>query len=180
MPEMTFGVLIFSVFSAMAFSGAALWLLGRKARASRRRTAPFSQAFLAGSVTFSLVYIINRLAFPLRPKTTAVFNLALLAGILLFRALKKRLRRRRRPKAAKKHPLHAEAAALEQMLSQDPLNAFCLEKLSEIYEKMGENDRALEAAREAFKLDPSMKTRWRVDELKKEISEKKRHKGGFK
>lgn len=179
MPEMTFGVIIFCCFSAMAFSGAVLWLLGKKVRASRRKTTPFSYAFLAGSLTFSLVYILNRLAFPLWPAATSVLNLALLAGMFGSRALRKKLRRRR-PKTAKKHPLHAEAAALEEMLMQDPLNAFCHEKLSEIYEKMGQHDRALLAAREAFKLDPGMKNKWRVEDLKNEISEKKRPKSGWK
>ena len=177
MPEMTFGVIIFCSLSAMAFSGAVLWLLGKKARASRWKTTPFSYAFLAGSLTFSLVYILNRLAFPLWPGATSVLNLALLAGLFGSRALRKKLRRRRRPKAAKKHPLHAEAAALEEMLTQDPLNAFCHEKLSEIYEKMGENDKALLAAREAAKLDPTMKNRWRVEDLKTEILQKKKPKG---
>ena len=176
MPEMTFGVILFCCFSAMAFSSAVLWLLGKRARASRRKTTPFAYAFLAGSFTFSLVYIINRLAFPLWPAATSVFNLALLAGMFGSRALRKKLRRRR-PKTAKKHPLHAEAAALEEMLTQDPLNAFCHEKLSEIYEKMGENDKALLAAREAAKLDPTMKNRWRVEDLKTEILQKKKPKG---
>ena len=160
----------------MAFSSAVLWLLGKRARASRRKTTPFAYAFLAGSFTLSLVYIINRLAFPLWPAATSVFNLALLAGMFGSRALRKKLRRRR-PKTAKKHPLHAEAAALEEMLTQDPLNAFCHEKLSEIYEKMGENDKALLAAREAAKLDPTMKNRWRVEDLKTEILQKKKPKG---
>ena len=176
MPEMTFGVILFCCFSAMAFSSAVLWLLGKRARASRRKTTPFAYAFLAGSFTFSLVYIINRLAFPLWPAATSVFNLALLAGMFGSRALRKKLRRRR-PKTAKKPPLHAEAAALEEMLTQDPLNAFCHEKLSEIYEKMGENDKALLAAREAAKLDPTMKNRWRVEDLKTEILQKKKPKG---
>lgn len=163
----------------MAFSGAVLWLLGKRARASRRKTTPFSNAFLAGSLTFSLVYIVNRLAFPLWPAATSVLNLALLAGLLGSRALRKKLRRRR-PKAAKKHPLHAEAAALEEMLMQDPLNAFCHEKLSEIYEKMEQNDKALLAAREAARLDPSMKNRWRVEDLKTEILRKKPPRSGWK
>lgn len=160
-----------------------MWILERKARASRRQIMPFSHSFLAGCVTFSVVYILNRLIFPGWPKATAVFNLAMLAAIFTFRGVRKKLLRqyrRRRPKTGKKHHRHSEAAALEHMLAKDPLNAFCLEKLSEIYEEMGEYGKALEAAREAVKLDPSMKNKWRVEDLEKEIPGKKRHKDGWK
>lgn len=183
MPETTFGVILFCSLSGIAFSGAALWLLGRKAKVSRRRKAHFPHAFFAGSVTFTLVYFINRLVFPVRPKATAFFNLVLLAAVFIVPVIIKRSRKeflRRRPKAVKKHPLYAEAAALEQMFSRDPLNAFCPEKLSEIYEEMGEPDKALAAAEQAVKLDPSVKNKWRADDLRKEMSEKKSHKGGWK
>ncbi len=183
MPEPTVGVILFCSLSGLAFSGAALWLLGRKAKISRRRKAHFPHAFFAGSVTFTLVYFMNRLAFPPRPKATAFFNLALLAAVFAIPVLIKRLRKkllRRRPKAAKKHPRYAEAAALERMFAQDPLNAFCPEKLSEIYEEMGEHDKALAAAEQAARLDPSVKNKWRAEDLGKEISEKKKRKGGWR
>src|SRR3989338_5940879 len=183
MQETTFGAILFCSLSGLAFSGAALWVLGRKAKASRRRKAHFPHAFLAGSVTFTLVYILNRLAFPVRPKLAAVLNLAALAAIFLLPLAIKKLRKkllRRRPKAAEKHPRHPEIEALERMFRQDPLNAFCLEKLSEIYEETGEYGKALAAAYEAAKLDPSMKNKSRIEDLKKEAHEKKRHKDGWK
>lgn len=183
MPETTLGVILFCSLSGAAYSWAALWLLGRKAKASRRRKAHFPHAFFAGSVTFTLVYFINRLCFPARPEATAVLNLALLAAVFIVPVVVKRVRKkilRRRPKAAKKHPRYAEAAALERMFSQDPLNAFCPEKLSEIYEEMGEYDKALAAAEQAAKLDPSVKNKWRAEDLRKEIHEKKRHRGGWR
>ncbi len=183
MQETTFGVILFCSLSGLAFSGAALWVLERKTKVSRRRKAHFPHAFLAGSFAFTLVYILNRLAFPVRPKLTAALNLAVLAAIVLLPLLVKRLRKkllRRRPEALKKHPRQAEAAALERMFRQDPLNAFCPEKLSEIYEEMGEHDKALAAAEAAAKLDPSVKNKWRAEDLKKEIREKKSRKGGWK
>ncbi|MDP2867078.1 MAG: tetratricopeptide repeat protein, partial [Elusimicrobiota bacterium] len=161
-------MILFCFLSGLAFSGAALWGLGRKAKVSRRREAHFPHAFLAVAVTFTLVYILNRLAFPVRPKLTAALNLAALAAIFILPLLIKRLRKkllRRRLKAVKKHPRHAEVAALERMLKRDPLNAFCLEKLSEIYEETGEHEKALAAAQEAVKLDPSMKNKWRAEDL---------------
>jgi len=183
MPEMTLGVILFCSFSGMAFSGAVVWLLGRKARASRRRKAHFPHAFLAGSVTFTLVYFMNRLIFPVRPRAAAAVNLALLAAVLVFPVLLKRVRKKilgRRPEAAKRHPRYAEAAALEELFRQDPLNAFCPEKLSEIYEEMGEHDKALAAAEQAARLDPSVKNKWRADDMKKELQGKKRQKGGWR
>lgn len=183
MQETTFGAILFCSLSGLAFSGAALWVLGRKAKVSRRRKAHFSHAFLAGSVTFTLVYILNRLAFPARPKLTAVLNLAALAAIFLLPLLIKKARKkllRLRPKAGKKHPRHSEIEALERMFRQDPLNAFCLEKLSEIYGETGEYGKALAAAYEAAKLDPSVKNRSRIEDLKKEAHEKKRNKDGWK
>lgn len=179
MPELTFGVILFSSVFALAYAGAAVWVLGRKARVSRRRSAHFPHVFLAGSVTFSLVYILNRVAFPAHPKATAVFNLALLAGIFFFPVLRKRLRRVR-VKIAKAHPRQSEVAALERMFTLDPLNTFCLEKLSEIYEEMGEYEKALTAANGAAKLDPSVKNRCRVEDLQRYFRERKRHRGGWK
>ncbi len=166
MPEMQFGVIIFCLLSALSFFGAVLWVLGMKAGPSRRQTISFPAAFLAGAVSFSLVYVLNRLAFPVRSKLTFACNLVLLSGILIFPRLKKKVRGLR-PKKTKGHPLSIEAAALEHMLELDPLNAFCFEKLSEIYEKMGKTDRALEAASKAAKLDPTADNKWRVEELKK-------------
>ena len=183
MPEMTLGVIVFCALSGLAFSAAAVWLLGRMAKVSRRRKAHFPHAFLAGSVTFTLVYFINRLSFPARPRATAVLNLALLAALFAVPVLLKRIRkkiRRRRPKAAKKHPRYPEAAALEQLFRQDPLNAFCVEKLSEIYEEMGDHDKALAAAEQAARLDPSVKNKWRAEDLRKELQEKKTRKGGWR
>ncbi len=176
MPENTFAIVMFCAVSGLAFSGAVIRILAKKARRLRRQSTPFSHAFLTGAVTFSFVYFINRLSFPLRPKATIAVNLALLAGIFFFRVLRKKIRRlyRRRPKIEKNPHLRAEAAALEQMLKRDPLNAFCFEKLSEIYEKMGDRSRALEAAYAASRLDPTMKNQWRVEDLEKEIHGEKR------
>lgn len=183
MQETTFGAILFCSLSGLAFSGAALWVLGRKAKVSRRRKAHFPHAFLAGSVTFTLVYILNRLAFPARPKLTAALNLAALAAIVLLPLLIKKARKkllRRRLKAVKINPRHAEIEALERMFRQDPLNAFCLEKLSEIYGETGDYGKALAAAYEAAKLDPSIKNKSRIEDLKKEAHEKKRNKDGWK
>ncbi len=179
MPEMDFGVIMFCLFSAMAFCVEAVWLVEKKGIASRLDASAFTVDFMVGSVVFSSVYVLNRLVYPGSPKAAAACNILFLSGIYFYSALKKKLRRLRRriPKAHKnlaKSPLQIEAAALEHMLELDPLNAFCFEKLSEIYEKMGKRAKALEAAREAVKLDPTIINQWRVEELKKRSRGKER------
>ncbi len=164
MPETQFGSIIFCLVSAMSFSVGALWSLKRAGAARRKKIHP-PAGFLAGALIFVSVYGLNRLAFPAFPRAALLFNLVLLSGILVFPELKKKLRRPRPKHAGKKQPLEVEALALERMLKIDPLNAYCFERLSELYEKMGKPDRALGAAREAQKLEPTVKNKLRVEEL---------------
>jgi len=253
MSEKILGVIIFCSVFALAFAGAAVWFMEKKAEESRDEAFPFSYSFLAGCFTFSFVYISDRLLFSQWPKMTAVLNAAVLTALFIVPAIKKKLRHRR-PKAEKKpkvwintsvvknllksgaeamlprrsakivpvkyavkhsaapalpeknvHPhavknifkrgieavsagkdlkkivlgpqskrgasaaqpqKTAEEISLERMLERDPLNAFCFERLSEIYEERGEYAAALEAAQKAFKLDSSMKNKWRIEDLK--------------
>ena len=176
---MTFGIVLFCSLSSLAFSGFVMWLLEKKAVAARRQVPPISHTFLAGSVAFSSVYFLNRIIFPRWPEATAVLNMAALSAMLFSTLLRKRLRRRR-PKIVKKQRGHPEVAALERMLEQDPLNAFCHERLSEIYEQIGKDDKALAAASEAARLDPTVKNKLRVEDLKKEIKEKAARGTGWK
>jgi cytochrome c-type biogenesis protein CcmH/NrfG len=169
-PEIQFDAIIFCMVAGMAVAAAALWSL-KKIGAARRKTIHLPSGFLAGSVLFIVVYALNRLLFPFSPAAAAITDLGMLTGILAFpwagkkvRRAKKKIRRVRM-KAAPPHPLQPEADALERMLAQDPLNTFCHERLSELYEKMGRFDRALKAAQEAVRLDPTVKNRWRVEEI---------------
>ena len=180
MQEATFGAILFCSLPGSLFPGrrCGSWA-GKKFHAGE---APFPTPSWR-VVTFTLVYILNRLAFPARPKLTAALNLAALAAIFILPLLIKKARkklRRLRPKAVKTNPRQSEIEALARMFRQDPLNAFCLEKLSEIYEETGEYGKALAAAYEAAKLDPSMKNKSRIEDLKKEAHEKKRQKDGWK
>jgi hypothetical protein len=163
-PEAQFGVIIFCLVSALAFSAGTLWSL-KKAGAARRKKIHPPAGFMVGALIFGFVYGVNRLAFPAFPKAAPLLNLALLACILLFPELKKKLRRPRPKYVHKNYHLGVEAMALQRMLEIDPLNAYCFERLSEIYEKMGKPDRALHAAREAYKLEPTVKNGSRVEEL---------------
>jgi len=171
-PGMQFGVIIFSMTAAMAFAAGVLWSL-KKAGAARRKKIHPPSGLLVGSVVYVIVYSLNRLAFPALPEATVLADLALLSGILIFPELKKKLRRPWLKHIDKHHHLRVEAQAMERMLKIDPLNAFCYERLSKIYEKLGDPDRALATADEAVKLDPSVGNRARVEELG-------RHAGGHK
>jgi len=164
-PEIQFDAIIFSLVCAISLSAGVLVYL-KKAAAARRKTIHFPTAFLGGAVLFVLIYFINRLTFPDRPKTAALVNLALLSCVLALPKFKKKPRHRRL-KAAKHPQLRVEAAALKRMLQIDPLNAFCFEKLSEIYEKMGKPGNALHAAREAIRLAPTVENKSRLEELKR-------------
>ncbi len=164
MPGTQFGVIIFCVVSAAAFAAGVLWSL-KKAGAARRKKIHPPAGFLLGAVIFVSVYGANRLAFPILPRATLLVNLVLLTGLLIFREIKKQLKRPRMQHGKNQH-LRVEVLALERMLEIDPLNAFCLERLSELYEKMGKADRALQAARGAVKLDPTVKNKLRVEDLK--------------
>ncbi len=173
--------------SALSFSGVVVWLLEKKADASRRRVQPLSLTFLAGSVAFTTVYFINRFFFSRWPAAAAAANLAALAGVFLYLEFKRRLARRRhaqhKPRQLVPHktsPLPPEAAALFQALEQDPLNAFYHERLSEILEETGNIDKALVAAREASRLDPTVQNKLRVEELVRQICEKKAHPDSWK
>ena len=84
---------------------------------------------------------------------------------------RKKLTRLRR-KEVKDPQLRVETLALERMLEIDPLNAFCYERLAELYEKMGKHDSAVYAAREAIRLDPTVKNKLRLEDLEE------RRKGG--
>ena len=162
-PEMQFGVIIFSMVTAMAFSAGVLWSL-HKAGAARRKKIHPPAGFMVGAVIFGFVYGINRLAFPAFPKATLLLNLSLLTGVLIFREIKKKVKRLRL-REVKGPRLRVEALALERMLEIDPLNAFCYEQLTDVYEKMGRTDRALHAAREAIRLDPTVKNKLRLEDL---------------
>lgn len=176
MPEPQFGEIIFCMVSGMAFSAGTLWSL-KRAGAARRKKIHVPAGFMVGAVLFVLVYGANRLAFPAFPKATLLINLLLLAGIILFPflpGLKKKLRRPPLKRIDKHHHLRVEAQAMERMLKIDPLNAFCFERLSEIYEQIGKPGQALEAAREALRLDPSVNNKARLEELTRAQPEKPR------
>lgn len=162
--------IIFCLVSGAAIPAALLWVL-HKAGVARRRTINPPAGFFVGVVIFALIYGFSRFNFPLRPRATAAFNLAVLLSILLLPWLRKKARSLK-PKDPRHQQLHVEIKALERMLTLDPLNTFCHEKLSELYEKMGRLDLALKDAREAARLDPSVKNRGRVEELVARIIKK--------
>jgi len=97
--------------------------------------------------------------------TSAVFtyDLVLLAGLGAFAVYKEALYRTR-DRAVSRH-LRAEARLLERYMRKDPGNAAYFERASEIYEKLGDREKAVEAARMAAQLDPTVRNSWRFKDL---------------
>lgn len=169
MPVLTFASALFSAVFSVAFAAGVVWLLERKADRARKEVPPLAVTFMAGSAAFTLLYFLNRWFFPRGPWAAALANLALLAGLFLYPELKRRLRReterRHGPPKNKLYRLEGEIAALRAMLERDPRNAFCHERLSEIYEEEEDFARALEEARAAVRLEPTGRNKLRLEEL---------------
>ncbi len=195
--------ILFSLTAALLIAGAALWGLARIG-ASRGKVINPPAGFVAGAVAFTVLYALNRLALARLPRTAVTADALLLAAALALPALRlgqrglrlkaARTRRARRSpggspgrsgarslkKAAKKAlsaadlQLRIDVANLENMLKIDPLNTFCRERLSELYEKQGRLEQALAAAREAARQDPTVRNQWRVGELEEKLGLKER------
>lgn len=190
------GTIIFSVTAGLLLAAAFLWALGRIG-ASRGKTINLPAGFAAGAAIFTLIYAFNRMGLAHWPKTVAAADLLLLAVALAMPALRqgRRFLRLREAKARRdghepagsglfskvmKRPLSPgelrlkiEVANLENMLKIDPGSTCCLEKLSELYEKLGKRKMALDAARAAARQDPTVRNKWRVAELRERLGKRK-------
>ena len=201
-PDPLIGIL-FSMTAALLIAGAVLWGLARIG-ASRGRVINLPAGFVTGAVSFTLLYALNRLALASWPRTAVAADALLLAAALALPALRlggrrirlsaaRTLRARKglgpapkrsglpglkragkRALSAADLQLRIETANLENMLKIDPLNTFCRERLSELYEKQGKVEQALAAARAAAKQDPTVKNQWRVGELEEKLGLKGR------
>lgn len=169
MPVLTLASALFSAVFSVAFAAGVVWLLEAQASHARKEVPPLAFTFMAGSVSFTALYFLNRYFFPRGPWAAALANLSLLAGLFLYPELKKRARQakkeRQGPPKKKLYRLEGEISALRAMLARDPLNAFCHERLSEIYEEEEDFVQALEEARAALKLDPSERNKLRLEDL---------------
>lgn len=155
--------LAYSTLFALAYSWVLVWILERREKKYGQGALSFSDAFLAGSVSLFLVYIANFAVLMLRPASAGSFNVLLvtaLAGFCLYKESTYKLQEKRIA-----HRWRAEVRLLNIYISKDPANAAYFGRLSDLHSKLGEKDRALEAARMAEKLEPTERNRWRIKQL---------------
>lgn len=155
--------LAYSTLFALAYSWVLVWILERREKKYGQGALSFSDAFLAGSVSLFLVYISNFAVLMLRPASAGSFNVLLvtaLAGFCLYKESTYKLQEKRIA-----HRRRAEVRLLNIYISKDPANAAYFGRLSDLHSKLGEKDRALEAARMAEKLEPTERNRWRIKQL---------------
>ncbi len=153
-------VLLFCTVFAIAYSWVLVWILERKEKKYGQAMLSFTDAFLTGALVLVIVYVSNILVFIARPGAALTYNITLvtlLAAFCLYKetaykVLDGRLRQRRL----------AEVRRLETHIAKDPANAACFERLSEVYEMLGEKGQALDTARMAARLEPTARNRWRI------------------
>lgn len=155
--------LTYSAIFAVVYSWLVVWIIERREKKYGQGTLMFSDAFLAGSLTLFSVFISNMLVFVTWPRSAASFNVFLvtaLAGFCLYRESVYKLDAKRIERR-----LRAEVRLLNIYISKDPSNTAYYGRLCDVYAKLGDKRSALEAARMAFKLEPTVRNRLRVEQL---------------
>jgi tetratricopeptide (TPR) repeat protein len=158
-----FAILIYGVLFAGLYAWGVVWILERRDRKYRQGTTVFTDAFLTGSWVLLSVYISNIIVMLRWPSSAVTYDLVLLAGLAAFAGYRELLYRGLHSEVRRK--LRAEARLLEQYMKKDPGNAALWERASEIYEELGEHGKAVEAARAAAELDPTVRNSWRFRTL---------------
>ena len=158
-----FGVIIYGTLFAVGYAWAVAWILERKDRKYRQGATSFTDAFIVGTFVLLFVYITNIIVLVRWPSSAINYDLVLLAALAAFSAYKELLYRGGDNSLRKR--LRAEARLLERYMKNDPGNAALFERASEIYEELGEREKAIESARAAATLDPTVRNSWRFREL---------------
>lgn len=156
-------IIIYCTVFALAWAWALVWILERKDRIHLAGSASFTDAFLLGAFFLIFIYISNMVVLVRWPRSAFFYDLALVTGLAGFGLYKETTYKVLAAFRWKR--LRDEALALEWNIAKDPSNGAYYERLSEVYEKMGKKDRALEAAKAAAKLDPAVSNALRVKHL---------------
>ncbi len=158
-----FDILLYCTVFSLAYSWVLVWILERREKKYGQGALSFTDAFLSGAVTLVLVYASSLGLLTRSYRAGITYDVALLtalAGFCLYRESLYRLRAKRM-----RHRRLAEIRLLNAHIAKDPSNAVYYERLSEVFERLGETGEALEAARMAAKLDPAVRNQWRVRQL---------------
>ncbi len=160
---MLLGILIYCTLFALLWTWGLVWVLERREKKYRQGNHSFTDAFLAGAFFLVFVYISNIAVLVRWPRAALLYDVALVTGLAGFGLYRET--RYRAAAALVRRRQKAEVRLLEHHISKDPSNAAWYERLSEVYEKLGEKERALETARLAAKLEPTVRNAWRVKHL---------------
>ncbi len=156
-------ITVYCVVFALAYAWALVWILERKEKRYGQGSFSFTDAFLAAALTGMMVYFTNTIAIMAWPGSALFYDLVLLAGLGAFGLYRETSYKTRAARVSRRQ--RAEARLLERHIKNDPANAAYFERLSEVYEKLGEKEKALAAARMAARLDPAVRNTWRVKML---------------
>lgn len=157
------GIIIYCTVFALAYTWALVWILERKEKRYGQGSISFTDAFSVGAFTVIFVYFSNIMVLIRWPRSAYLYDLALITALAGFGVYKETLYKARAAKV--RHRQRAEVRLLEGHIAKDPANAAYFERLSEVYEKLGEQEDALTAAKMAVKLDPAVRNTWRVKQL---------------
>ena len=157
------GILIYCTVFALAYTWALVWILERKEKKYAQGHISFTDAFSLGSFVIIFVYFSNIVVLIRWTRSAYIYDLALITALAGFGVYKETVYKARAAKA--NHRQRAEVRLLEHHIAKDPANAAFYERLSEVCEKLGENEKALATAKMAAKLDPAVRNTWRVKQL---------------
>ncbi len=156
-------IIIYSAIFAMASAWALVWILERKDKRYGQGGTSFTDAAPVGAFFMATIFISDVVALLNSPGAAVFYNLALIAGLGFFMLWRESGYRARENLIKKK--LRIEIRVLEKHALIDPSNAALHERLSEIHERLGEKEKAMESARLASKLDPNVRNSWRIKDL---------------
>ncbi|MDO8804212.1 MAG: hypothetical protein Q7R35_07265 [Elusimicrobiota bacterium] len=161
---MLLGIIIYCTVFALVYAGALVWILERKEKEYRQGSISFTDAFIVGASVVIFVYLTNIVVLMSWPRAAATaYDIVLVTALAAFGVYRETAYKARAWKTRRR--LRAETRLLEWHVAKDPANAAYYERLSEVYEILGEKEKALVAARMAAKLDPAVKNTWRVKQL---------------
>lgn len=160
---MVLEIVIYCALFTLSFAWALVWILERKEKRYGQGSISFTDAFSVGAVVTIFVYFSNIVVFMRWPRSALFYDIALITGLAAFGVYRETAYRARALKGRRR--LRAEVRLLERYVVNDPANAAYFERLSEVYEKLGEKEKALAAARMAARLDPAVSNAWRVKQL---------------
>lgn len=157
------GIVVYCTLFSLAYAWALVWILERKEKKYGQGTVQFSDAFIFGSILIVFVYISNIVVLVRWGNSAALYDAALIAAMAGFGLYKESRYKLRAAKVA--HRRRAEVRLLLYNITKDPANAAYFERLSEVYEKQGEKQKALAAARRAAAIAPDVRNTWRLKQL---------------